>query len=96
VSFNFSNESVITTLIPSYVDDSFGWFLMRRLVLLNGSIAFILNYIGACKFHISILGELGIKESWTNSSLLDLYLALSIPSERVRRARYCLGKVTVN
>ncbi|CAJ2633590.1 unnamed protein product [Trifolium pratense] len=67
VSFDFSNESFITTLIPSYVDDSdaFNYAVGRRLVLLNGSIALILTHSKTSMFHISILGELGIKDSWT-------------------------------
>ncbi|GAU28517.1 hypothetical protein TSUD_156740 [Trifolium subterraneum] len=67
VSFDFSDESFITTLIPLYVDDSdvFNRAVGRRLVLLNGSIALILTYSETSMFHISILGELGIKDSWT-------------------------------
>ncbi|RHN57668.1 hypothetical protein MtrunA17_Chr5g0442951 [Medicago truncatula] len=57
VSFNFNNESVLTTPIPSYVDDSFGWFLKRRLVLLNGSIAFILNISGHVHFTYQFWGN---------------------------------------
>jgi molecular chaperone HtpG len=67
VSFDFSNESFITTLIPSYVDDSdaFNYAVVRCLVLLNGSIALILSHSETSMFYISILGELGIKDSWT-------------------------------
>ncbi|CAJ2633592.1 unnamed protein product [Trifolium pratense] len=67
VSFDFSNESFITTLIPSYVDDSdaFNYAVGRTLVLLNGSIALIVTHSETYMFHISILGELGIKDSWT-------------------------------
>jgi molecular chaperone HtpG len=64
VSFNFNKESVITTLIP--------------LVLLNGSIAYI-NYIGKSTFHISILGELGIKESWTKLFIVGPLPCLDYP-----------------
>ncbi|RHN58132.1 hypothetical protein MtrunA17_Chr5g0447791 [Medicago truncatula] len=39
--------------------------VLTHLVLLNGSIALILNYTDTSTFHISILGELGVKESWT-------------------------------
>jgi hypothetical protein len=34
-------------------------------MLLNGSIGLILDYSETSMFHISILGELGIKDSWT-------------------------------
>jgi len=36
-----------------------------RLVVLNGSIAMITNYISPKSCTISILGEIGVKESWT-------------------------------
>jgi F-box interacting protein len=64
VSFDFSNESFTTTPIPSYIDDD-SFMVRRDLVILNGSIAFILKYEMTSTIHISILGELGVKESWT-------------------------------
>jgi outer membrane protein assembly factor BamB len=39
--------------------------ILRDLVILNGSIAFILNYKKMSTIHISVLGKLGVKESWT-------------------------------
>jgi hypothetical protein len=33
--------------------------------MLNGSIASISWYLHTSTFHISVLGELGVKESWT-------------------------------
>ncbi|AES99953.1 F-box protein interaction domain protein [Medicago truncatula] len=66
VSFDFCKESFITTPIPSYVYDSLDFHLVRRrLMVLNGSIAFMVHDTEASTFHISILGELGVKESWT-------------------------------
>lgn len=48
VSFDFSNESFITTPIPSFEGDTFDFDFnynkKRQLVVLNGSIAFIANY----------------------------------------------------
>ncbi|GAU27501.1 hypothetical protein TSUD_14810 [Trifolium subterraneum] len=66
VSFDFSKESFITTPIPSYEGDCFDFYSIGRLLtILNGSIAFIVNYKERATFHISILSELGVKESWT-------------------------------
>jgi len=66
VPFDFCKESFITTPIPSYVYDSLDFPLVRRrLMVLNGSIAFMVHDTEASTFHISILGELGVKESWT-------------------------------
>ncbi|XP_045807594.1 uncharacterized protein LOC123901480 [Trifolium pratense] len=66
VSFDVSNEVFFTTPMPSQVDDTFDLRLVKRqLVILNGSIALI-SYSGETTFlHISILGEIGVKESWT-------------------------------
>ncbi|XP_045807603.1 F-box/kelch-repeat protein At3g06240-like [Trifolium pratense] len=66
VSFDMSNEVFFTTPMPSHVDDTFDLRLVKRqLVMLNGSIALI-SYSGETTIlHISILGEIGVKESWT-------------------------------
>ncbi|XP_004516882.1 F-box protein CPR1-like [Cicer arietinum] len=62
VSFDLCNEVFLTTPLPSdMVDDYNIW----RMVLLNGSIALII-YDESTTFHIRILGELGVKESWAN------------------------------
>jgi molecular chaperone HtpG len=66
VSFDFCKESFITTPIPSYVDDSLDFNLVQRhLMLLNGSVAFMLHYTETSTIYVSVLGELGVKESWT-------------------------------
>lgn len=66
LSFDWGNEVFLTTPTPSYMDDIFDIrYVLTHLVLLNGSIALILNYTDTSKFHISILGELDVKESWT-------------------------------
>ncbi|KAK2378242.1 F-box/kelch-repeat protein [Trifolium repens] len=65
VSFDLNNETFVKTSIPSnmdHIDDSI--IVFRHLNMLNGSIGFILNYAETGTFHISILGEVGIKESW--------------------------------
>ncbi|PNY16317.1 F-box protein [Trifolium pratense] len=59
VSFYFSNEEFFITPIPSDVDD---WF---NLAVLNESIALISYHTKTTTLHISILGEFGMKESWT-------------------------------
>ncbi|XP_058782860.1 F-box protein CPR1-like [Vicia villosa] len=67
VSFDFCKESFITTSMPSDTDGVFDFNSTREIILtvLNRSIAFILNYEETSTLHISILGELGVKESWT-------------------------------
>ncbi|AES77791.1 hypothetical protein MTR_7g017270 [Medicago truncatula] len=44
-------------------EDSFDFeYVWRDLLVLNGSIALISNYSNVDTFHISILGEFGVKE----------------------------------
>ncbi|XP_073225747.1 F-box protein CPR1-like [Cicer arietinum] len=62
VSFDLCNEVFLTTPLPSDMVDDCD---ILRMVLLNGSIAFII-YDESTTFHIRILGELGVKESWAN------------------------------
>ncbi|KAG4989785.1 hypothetical protein JHK82_032094 [Glycine max] len=69
VSFDLSNKVFFTTQmaigIPSNMHDSFNSYsVLRNLLLLNGSIAVISNYEDMTTFYISILVELGVKESW--------------------------------
>lgn len=65
VSFDLSNEVFVKTLIPSTMDDIDSRVVFRHLNVLNGSIGCILNYANTGTFHILILGEIGVKESWT-------------------------------
>jgi len=62
-----SNEVFLITPISSDEDDCFNvgakWI---NLAFLNGSITLISFHKKTTTFHISFLGELGIKESWTN------------------------------
>jgi F-box interacting protein len=86
VSFDFCNESFTTTPIPSYMDDdSFG--VAIDLVILNGSIAFILNYKEASTIHISILGELGVKESWTKLFVIGPSPCLNYPIVAAKKGK---------
>ncbi|CAJ2666480.1 unnamed protein product [Trifolium pratense] len=64
VSFDLRNEMFFTTAIPLDISDTDPDLWLRKfLAMLNGSIASILWY--TTYFHISILGELGVNESWT-------------------------------
>jgi len=63
VSFNLSNEVFLVTPIPSdCFDVKVEWI---NLVVLNRSIALISYHENMTTFHISILGEPNMKESWT-------------------------------
>nr|XP_004488486.1 uncharacterized protein LOC101507133 [Cicer arietinum] len=59
LSFDLCNKVFLTTPFPSDMVDRFD---ILHLVLLNGSIAFII-YDKATTLHIRILGEHGVKES---------------------------------
>jgi len=77
VSFDLVNEVFITTPIPSYMN--FDWYFeLVHLMMLNGSIAFISNQRNTA-FEISILGELGVKESWIKLFSVDLLPLIERP-----------------
>jgi molecular chaperone HtpG len=61
VSFHLSNEMCIVTPFPSLEDMNFT-FNNVYLDVLNGSVALMINHDRS--LHISVLGELGVKESW--------------------------------
>ncbi|AES98726.2 F-box protein interaction domain protein [Medicago truncatula] len=70
VSFDLSNHVLFKTLtplaIPIDIDPNFDFEnVSKELVMLNGSIALISWYEDTTTFHISVLGELGVSESWT-------------------------------
>ncbi|KAI5441518.1 F-box only protein 8 [Lathyrus oleraceus] len=71
VSFDLTNDAFFRTPLPSRLDGNFGLLLVdKRFVALNGSVAFISTWETSCAnklttFHISVLAELGRKESWT-------------------------------
>ncbi|KAK2408393.1 F-box/kelch-repeat protein [Trifolium repens] len=61
VSFNVSDEVYFTTSPPfENVRDDFD----DNLTVLNGYVAMISSYKNTMSFHIWILGEFGVKESW--------------------------------
>ena len=63
ISFDLSNEVFVKTSIPSNRDDIDSRIVFRHLNVLNGSIGCISNYAETST--LSILGEVGVKESWT-------------------------------
>lgn len=63
LSFDFSTEMLIKTPMPIDIDDD--RYTLRNLVNLDGSIALISNYLEEEAFDISILGKIGVRESWT-------------------------------
>jgi len=71
LSFDFSNEIFFSTNLPSESDILPPLTLREEnLVVLNGSILLIVNEFLKTPFHIWILGELGVKESWTKFFVL--------------------------
>jgi molecular chaperone HtpG len=81
VSFDWINEVFFTTPIPSYCKNRNPYFELVHLIMLNGSVAFISSYVESTVFHISILGELGVKESWTNLFTVDILPSIERPIE---------------
>ncbi|KEH31293.1 hypothetical protein MTR_4g094400 [Medicago truncatula] len=77
VSFYLSNDvffemivlmsvSLVVTIIPSDLDDCFDVkALWINLAVLYESIALFSYHEETTTFHVSVLGELGMKESWT-------------------------------
>ncbi|GAU28407.1 hypothetical protein TSUD_257350 [Trifolium subterraneum] len=94
VSFDWSNEVFRTTTpLPPETNYSNGCFsVLSQLVLLNGSIALILAYKGTIAFHISILGELGVKESWTKVFIIEPSPSLGYPIGVGRKGDVLLRK----
>jgi hypothetical protein len=71
VSFNLSIGMFLTTLLPLDMQDRDHdeWVVWGRryldLVVLNGFVAMIAKHAKTTSFHIYVLGELGVRESWT-------------------------------
>jgi molecular chaperone HtpG len=72
VSFDLNNETFLVTPLPSYV--RLTW---TQLTVLNNSIALIFFSIITNIFHISILGEVGVKESWIKLFTIEKPCALA-------------------
>ena len=65
LSFDLSKEAFLITPIPLECDSRIFQMAWKDLVVLNGFIALISHYTQNDAFHISVLGEIGVKESWT-------------------------------
>ncbi|XP_045802674.1 F-box/kelch-repeat protein At3g06240-like [Trifolium pratense] len=66
VSFDVINEVFFKTPMPSDLHNEFLDYVVQcQLVTLNGYIALIQYYGQSTSFYISLLGELGVEESWT-------------------------------
>ena len=63
VSFHLGNEVCFVTALP-FLEDMHYDSDNVNLQVLNGSIAVIVNHIETKSFYISILGEIGVEESW--------------------------------
>lgn len=78
VSFNLSSEVFSTKLLPFDMEDSYldEWVeSYLDLTVLNGSVAMISKHAKTTSFHIYVLCELGVKESWTK-----LFIVGPLPS----------------
>jgi molecular chaperone HtpG len=64
VSFDLNSETFVKTSIPSNMYHIGSALVSGHLGMLNGSICWISSDRDTCTFHISILGEVGINESW--------------------------------
>jgi molecular chaperone HtpG len=64
-SFDFTNEKFFGTTLPSYLEGISNTWSKINLLMLNGCVAFMCQYHVMNSFHIWILGELGVMESWT-------------------------------
>jgi len=90
VSFDLSNHVFFTTFTPlqisTDIDPNFDFEdVNTELVMLNGSIALISWYGHMTTFHISILGELGVSESWTKLFIIGPLPYLSLYPIGARR-----------
>jgi hypothetical protein len=81
LSFDFSKEVIFTTSVPLNMDGGFDVGCMERhLVSLNGSIALISNYKKKVTFCISVLGKLGVRESWINLFIVGPLPSIEFPN----------------
>ncbi|XP_058742565.1 F-box/kelch-repeat protein At3g06240-like [Vicia villosa] len=78
-SFDLNSEIFVTTPLP-LTDDNFDFhYVCRGLVVLNGSIALISNYTNINNFHVAILGEIGMKESWVKLFIVPCLPCIKYP-----------------
>jgi hypothetical protein len=75
------------------VDNSFdSMFVRRHLMVLNGFIAIMLNDKETSTLHVSILCELGVKESWTKLFIVGLLPCLDHPIGPGKKANILFRK----
>ncbi|CAI8607329.1 unnamed protein product [Vicia faba] len=80
VSFDFINEKFFATTLPSLSDPYVIYKSIRNeLMMLNRSVALICNYDYMNYFHIWILGEFGVKESWTKLFVFGALTCVHFP-----------------
>ena len=90
VSFNLSNENFFTTHLPLDMQDSDEWVKREsdldewvkrylNLVVLNGFVALISKNVKTASFHIYVLGELGVRESWTKLFVVGPLSSMECP-----------------
>jgi molecular chaperone HtpG len=93
VSFDLSNEVLSTTPMPSDNDESCEFVVIQRhLVVLNESIALISNCNNTTTFHISILGELGVKESWIKLFIIGPMPPIECPIGVGKKGSICFKR----
>jgi len=89
VSFYLSNELFFLTPIPPDLDDCFDIeALWINLAVLNEFIALFSYHEDTATFHISVLGEFGMKESWTKLFIVGPFPCVSVLWEWGRRGKY--------
>jgi hypothetical protein len=79
VSFYLSNEMFFVTAMPSDRDVCFGFGAWIYLAVLNGSIALFAFNFETTTFYISILGDLGVEESWTKLFIVGPFSCVHHP-----------------
>ncbi|XP_004510017.1 F-box/kelch-repeat protein At3g06240-like [Cicer arietinum] len=80
ISFDLSDEVFLKTPIPLEMYDSQeSEWVERHLAVLNMSIALISNYANNASFHISILCEIGVMESWTKLFIVGPLIGVEHP-----------------
>ncbi|XP_058728148.1 F-box/kelch-repeat protein At3g06240-like [Vicia villosa] len=85
VSFDVSNEVCVTTHMPLEIGDTFDLRSVKRhLVMLNKSIGLISYSEETNTLHVSVLGEIGVKESWTKLFIIGSLPYVDYPVEAGR------------
>lgn len=90
VSYDLDNEVFFITPLPleGVLDGS-----VVNLQVLNGSLAAIFNHKKTMSFHISILGELGVKESWLKLFNVGPLPSIQLPIGAWKKGNIFLRKI---